>query len=114
MAKKKKKRDFGGMVYSTDPDYTFDDFSDEAETLPPQQQDLRIKLERYKGNKKASVVTGFVGNEDDLKALGKLLKTKCGGGGSVKEGDIIIQGDHREKIGQVLKKEGYRYKLSGG
>lgn len=116
MPKKKKKRDFSGMVYSTDPDYDLDAFDavDEEDTLAPQHQNLRIKLERYKGNKKASVVTGFIGTEADLKALGKLLKTKCGGGGSVKEGDIIIQGDHRQRIGEVLAAEGYKYKLSGG
>lgn len=116
MAKKKnKKRDFGGMVYSTDPDYSYgDDDGDGAELLPPQQQNLRIHLMRHKGNKMASVVRGFVGPEADLKDLGKLLKSRCGVGGSVKDGEIIIQGDKRNQIGEILKKEGYKYKLSGG
>lgn len=116
MAKKKnKKRDFGGMVYSTDPDYDYDygDGGDE-ETLPPQQQNLRIHLMRHKGNKMASVVRGFVGAESDLKDLGKMLKSRCGVGGSVKDGEIIIQGDKRKQIGDVLAEKGYKYKLSGG
>lgn len=115
MAKKKNnKRDFGGMVYSTDPDFDLDDSGDGGETPPPQQQNLRIHLMRYKGNKMASVVKGFVGREEDLKDLGKLLKSRCGVGGSVKDGEIIIQGDKRQQMGEVLKGEGYKFKLAGG
>lgn len=114
MAKKKKKR-IQGVVFSTDPDYdySFDD-QEEAETLPPQQQTLRIRCDRLKGNKMATVIWDFIGAEDDLKALGKTLKSKCGVGGSVKEGEIILQGDKRAKVRQELEKMGYKYKNVGG
>ena len=117
MAKKKKntRRNTGGFVYSTDPDFDYDEGSGEdAETLPPNQQNLRLHLQRFKGNKIATVVKGFVGSESDLKDLGKLLKSKCGTGGSVKDGEIIIQGNKRDKVGEILAKEGYKYKNSGG
>lgn len=114
MAKKKKKK-FDGMVYSTDPDFEVnDDYGDESETLPPQQQDLRIHLDRLKGNKIATVVRGFEGSDADLKDLGKMLKSKCGVGGTAKDGEIIIQGNQRNKVGDELKKLGYRFKFSGG
>lgn len=112
---KKKKRNFDGMVYSTNPDYSYGDESSSRETLPPQQQDLRVMLNRkLKGGKVATVITGFVGNEDDLKDLGKTLKSKCGVGGSAKNGEIIVQGDQRNKIGDELKRLGYKFKFSGG
>lgn len=115
MAKKKKQR-FDGIVYSTDDDfeYNYDDVEEE-ETPMPSQQDLRILLDRkIKGGKHATKITGFVGKEEDLKALGKRLKQLCGAGGSAKEGIIIIQGDFREKVGKELQKQGYRFKYSGG
>ena len=114
MAKKKKKR-YDGVVYSTDPDFEYDEFEqEEQETLPPQQQTLRIKLNRLKGNKQATVVWDFVGTDDDFKGLGKQLKSLCGCGGSVKNGEIILQGDFREKVKQALLKQGYKVKMVGG
>lgn len=98
-----------GMVYSTNPDFEFEtDKEEEAATLPPSQQKLRVAIERKnRGGKVVTVVTGFTGTEDDLKALGKLLKTKCGVGGAVKDGEILIQGEWRERLIELLKKEGY-------
>ena len=97
------------IVYSTNPDFQYDPEEEEVtETLPTNQQKLRVQIDRKKrGGKVVTLVTGFVGNEEDLKELGKLLKTKCGVGGSAKEGEIIIQGEFREKICEILKKEGY-------
>jgi translation initiation factor 1 len=110
-AKKRPK----GIVYSTNPDFDYQyDESREQATLPPAQQDLRIHLQSLKGNKKLSIIRGFVGSADDLKALGKKLKSSCGVGGSIKDGEILIQGDHRDKILGILQKEGYRAKKSGG
>lgn len=101
------------VVYSTNPDFKYETEEEEqVETLP--KKDQRLRVERDKKNRKGkevTLVTGFVGTEDDLKELGKMLKTKCGVGGSVKEGEIIIQGDFRVKIGDILQKEGYRVKV---
>ena len=114
MAKKNKKR-YDGVVYSTDPDYGYGGFEeDNAETLPPQQQTLRIRCDRLKGNKMATVIWDFIGSEDDFKDLGKLLKSKCGVGGSVKNGEIILQGDKRSQVRSELDKLGYKYKNVGG
>ena len=97
-----------GMVYSTDPDFNFEPETDEVDTLPKNQQKLRVNIEKNgRGGKTVTLVKGFVGHEDDLKALGKLLKTKCGVGGSVKDGEILIQGDFKEKLIALLKAEGY-------
>lgn len=102
----KKKLD---IVYSTNPDYHYNKEGEEiSETLPKEKQLLRISLDkRNRNGKSVTLITGFSGNEEDLKELGKLLKTKCGVGGSAKDGEIIIQGDHREKVLDILQKEGY-------
>lgn len=98
-----------GVVFSTNPDYGFDTGDqEEEETLPKNQQKLRVQIEKNgRGGKTVTIVRGFVGTEDDLKSVGKFLKTKCGVGGSVKDGEIIIQGDLKEKIVTLLKSDGY-------
>lgn len=112
--KNKKKRE--GIVYSTRENFTYDyNEPQEEETLPPNEQDLRVMLDKKsRKGKQVTLVTGFVGTQDDLKDLGKLLKSKCGAGGSAKDGEIMVQGDFRDKILEVLHKEGYRAKKSGG
>lgn len=98
-----------GMVYSTNPDFQFEtEQEDEPDTVEKDRQKLRVFIEKKnRGGKTATVVKGFIGKEDDRKALTKLLKTKCGVGGSCKDGEIIIQGEIREKVIELLKKEGY-------
>ena len=97
------------VVYSTNPDDSYvTDEEPEAETLSPQQQRLRVQVEKHhRGGKTATVVRGFVGTDDDLRSLAKLLKTRCGVGGSAKDGEIIIQGDFKPKVIELLHKEGY-------
>ena len=97
------------IVYSTNPDFQYStDEKEEIDTLPKQQQKLRVNIEKnHRGGKTVTLVKNFVGNEEDMKELGKLLKTRCGVGGSVKDGEILIQGDFKEKIIELLKKEGY-------
>ena len=118
MAKNKKnKNPEGGIVYSTDPEYQFADLFKEAgiSSGPEKDQNLRIWLERYKGNKEATVVKGFEGSDEDLADLAKTLKSKCASGGSAKNGQIIIQGNHREKVLKLLHEMGFtNSKLAGG
>ncbi len=110
-----KNKNKGGIVYSTNSNYVFNDDNEEDETLEPQQQNLEAKLEKKgRGGKTAVIIAGFVGSKDDLKELGKFLKTQCGVGGNVKNGEIIIQGDVRDKIMKLLKDKGYKVKRVGG
>lgn len=97
------------VVYSTNPNYNYEmDDDEEQTTLSPAQQHLRVQLDRKnRSGKVVTLVTGFVGTENDLKELGKLLKSKCGVGGSAKDGEIIVQGDFKLKVLELLKKEGY-------
>ncbi|MEG1572124.1 MAG: translation initiation factor [Bacteroidales bacterium] len=110
------KKQLTGVVFSTDPNYAFSyEEGAQVDTLPNKQQDLRIMRDsKHRGGKTATLICGFIGSEDDLQALGKLLKIKCGVGGSVKNGEIIIQGDMRDKVCEVLAKEGYKFKKAGG
>ncbi|MDR0768618.1 MAG: translation initiation factor [Dysgonamonadaceae bacterium] len=98
------------IVYSTNSEFQYEtDNAAEVETLPKEKQSLHISLDkRNRGGKKVTLITGFIGNDEDLQNLGKLLKVKCGVGGSAKDGEIIIQGDFRNKIGEILLKDGYR------
>jgi translation initiation factor 1 len=109
-----KKRD--GVVYSTSENFEYNFGDQQAEdTLPPSQQKLKVLLDKkQRAGKQVTLVEGFVGTEEDLKDLGKLLKNKCGVGGSAKDGEILIQGDHRDKVLQVLVQAGYGAKKAGG
>lgn len=99
-----------GVVYSTNPDYKYEeeDNDEQQDTLPPEKQKLTVSIDRRKrAGKQVTLVSGFTGSDDDLAALAKMLKQKCGVGGSAKDGEILIQGDFRDKVVEILKKEGY-------
>lgn len=112
----KKNKNIQGVVYSTASDFNYAfEQETEATTLPPQQQNLKVMIDRKnRGGKEATLVTGFIGTDADLQALGKLLKSKCGVGGSAKEGEIIVQGNHADKVLQLLLQQGYKAKRAGG
>jgi translation initiation factor 1 len=115
MAKKNEWKNREGVVYSTNQEFNYE-FSggEEANTLPPQQQSLKVILDKnQRAGKQVTLITGFVGKSEDLETLTKLLKTKCGVGGSSKNGEIILQGDLRDKVVQALMKEGYKAKRVG-
>jgi translation initiation factor 1 len=109
----KKKSE--GIVYSTNPDFKFSQGEREEETLKPQQQDLRVWLEKnHRGGKVVTLIKGFVGKDADFAELGRKLKTQCGTGGSAKDGEILLQGDHRDKVILALTNAGYKAKKAGG
>ena len=104
----KKKPDSRGFVYSTDPDFRFEGENENTETLSAAQQKLKVRLDtKRRAGKAVTLIEGFTGTDEDLQELGKKLKTFCGTGGSAKDGEIIIQGDQREKVLEWLKKNGY-------
>ncbi len=106
---KKNKPDTKGFVYSTDPNFKFEEENSSIETLPSAQQKLRIRLDtKHRAGKAVTLVEGFIGKKEDLEEFGKKLKSYCGTGGTVKDGEIIIQGDQREKVMQWLLKNGYK------
>jgi translation initiation factor 1 len=105
---KKNKPDARGFVFSTDPNFSFEENNEPAATLPTKQQKLRIRLEtKHRAGKAVTLVVGFIGKGEDIENLGKQLKSYCGSGGAVKDGEIIVQGDHRDKVLQWLLKNGY-------
>jgi translation initiation factor 1 len=116
MAKQNQWKQLDGLVFSTDPNYKIEQEQDEIETSPPQQQRLRVMLDkRNRRGKAVTLITGFEGSEEDMKALGKSLKSYCGVGGSVKDGEIIVQGDQRDKVLKYLLDKGFsQTKKSGG
>lgn len=109
---KKNKADTRGFVYSTDPNFSFKEEQSTTETLPPAQQKLKVRLDtKHRAGKAVTLVEGFVGKEEGLQELGKKLKSFCGTGGSAKDGEIIVQGDQREKVMQWLEKNGYKLSI---
>ncbi len=114
MSKKKKERI--DVVYSTNPNFSYQyEEDEEMETLEPKDQLLYVSIDRkQRGGKEVTLVEGFVGKDGDLKELGKLLKSKCGVGGTAKDGEIIVQGSFRDKVIEILTKEGFKTKKKGG
>ena len=105
-----KNKNRVGVVFSTNPEFNYEYEDDGAvETLEPSKQKLTVRIDRHaRGGKQVTLVTGFVGTDDDLAELGKKLKSRCGVGGSAKDGEIIIQGDFRDKVIELLQTDGYR------
>ena len=112
MGENKKNRK--GVMYSTNPDFDYEYKNEEQETLVNNEQQLKVCIDKHRAGKVAVIIKDFIGTTEDLKTLGKTLKSKCGVGGSAKNGEIIIQGDVRDKVMEILKKEGYNYKRVGG
>jgi len=113
MSKKEKNR--VNVVYSTNPSFNYEsENQDSQDTLPPQQQNLKLFLDRIGGGKIVTRISGFLGKEEDLNELAKSLKQKCGVGGNSKDGNILIQGDNRDKLLDLLTKANYKAKKAGG
>ena len=112
MNKKSKRLD---VVYSTNPHFNYREVAEESQETPDKkEQNLKVYLDRLGGGKLLSRISGFIGKSEDLELLAKMLKQKCGVGGNAKEGQILIQGDKRDKIIEILLKEGYKAKKAGG
>ena len=112
MKKNKKKRK--GIMYSTDTNFKYQYDEEIFKTIPNIEQNLKVCIEKHRAGKIAIIIKGFIGSSGDLRTLEKLLKKQCGVGGSAKNGEIIIQGDIREKVIGILENEGYNYKRVGG
>ena len=109
-----RKKNRKGVIYSTNPDFEYQYENQGMKTLTNTNQHLKICIDKHRAGKIAVIIKDFVGTNEDLRALGKMLKTKCGVGGSTKNGEILIQGDIRDKVIEILKSEGYNYKRVGG
>ena len=114
MSKKMRLEDLKGVVFSTDPNFKIEEEIEEEPALDPNKQKLYVSLDKkQRGGKKVTLVEGFLGHDDDLNELGKALKKLCGVGGTAKDGEILVQGDFRDKIEAYLTKEGFQVKRKG-
>ena len=111
---KNKGKNRNGVVYSTNSNYSYNESEFDEITLPNNKQNLQVCIDKHRGGKIAIIIKDFIGNQYDLKELSKKIKSLCGVGGTAKKGEIIIQGNVRDKIMEILKKEGYNYKRVGG
>jgi len=111
---KKNRKNRKGILYSTNPKFEYKYEELEHKTLSPAEQKLKVCIDKHRAGKVAVIIKDYVGSNDDLRMLGKLLKKKCAVGGSVKNGEIIMQGNVRERVMKILEEEGYQYKRVGG